>query len=377
MLINYGINDSVDLSIKNSTDYLHAVGGNAGNLVFIHAIKKIIADSMQSIGWSYDVDYLNKLEASTLVMPCANQLGSHVDMGNVGKVFAGLTNKKIVAIGLGAQHDQLNSFPVLPNGTQEWVKEILKRKNEPHPNIISRGAYSSSLIENYFGKGTSISFGCPSILISQNKNLGATLAQRVKDVPSSIAFLAGHYRWFHLAKFEQAFINELSGYGHFSYVVQQGEDFFRTFFDEPVDDEALRALSQYMFGAGSPPEQAREFIKTHAKIFFNIADWGAHYQACDLVFGMRIHGVVLALQYGIPAVCLAIDSRTLELCQSMCIPYVDIRLVETLKVENITKILREHDWVLFDKLRAEKANVMRDFLLNNHIEPSEHLKSLI
>ena len=43
----------------------------------------------------------------------------------------------------------------------------------------------------------------------------------------------------------------------------------------------------------------------------------------DFMFGTRIHGTVLGLCAGLPSMCLAIDSRTYELCEQMSIPYIN------------------------------------------------------
>ena len=43
----------------------------------------------------------------------------------------------------------------------------------------------------------------------------------------------------------------------------------------------------------------------------------------DFVVGPRFHGVMLAMQAGIPGGVIAHDSRTLELCQTMGIPVRD------------------------------------------------------
>jgi polysaccharide pyruvyl transferase WcaK-like protein len=43
----------------------------------------------------------------------------------------------------------------------------------------------------------------------------------------------------------------------------------------------------------------------------------------DFMFGTRIHGTILGLCAGLPSMCIAFDSRTLELCEQMNIPHVN------------------------------------------------------
>src|SRR5690606_1779062 len=60
-----------------------------------------------------------------------------------------------------------------------------------------------------------------------------------------------------------------------------------------------------------------------AKIYSSAPYWIDDMLKYDLVIGMRIHGAIAAIQAGKLGVCVAFDSRTLELCQTMGYPYID------------------------------------------------------
>ena len=84
-------------------------------------------------------------------------------------------------------------------------------------------------------------------------------------------------------------------------------------------EEDLEALANYV----CPDMNLEEFIRwgrIHGKVFFDVSDWMDYYKGFDFVIGTRIHGTMLALQAGTPALCIAHDSRTLELCQTMKMP---------------------------------------------------------
>lgn len=60
----------------------------------------------------------------------------------------------------------------------------------------------------------------------------------------------------------------------------------------------------------------------HARAFFDLPSWISHLGECDFAVGARTQSVMLARQAGMPALCIAHDSRTLEMCQ-LCRVYVD------------------------------------------------------
>lgn len=73
---------------------------------------------------------------------------------------------------------------------------------------------------------------------------------------------------------------------------------------------------------------------------------------------MRIHGTMLALQAGTPALCIVHDSRTEELCEIMKIPYIHARLLEESPADMgaFMKYFEEKfDPIEFDKNRAKLA----------------------
>lgn len=55
---------------------------------------------------------------------------------------------------------------------------------------------------------------------------------------------------------------------------------------------------------------------------FSLAEWTSRIKQSDLVLGTRIHGSVLSLSVGKPAICLCIDSRTTELCEMLGVPFL-------------------------------------------------------
>lgn len=97
------------------------------------------------------------------------------------------------------------------------------------------------------------------------------------------------------------------------------------------------------------------------------------YWQFDFVVGPRIHGIMLALQAGVPALCIAIDSRTKELCETMKVPYVmaaDIR--SGLTRRDLLKYFH-FDPDEFDANRKMLAQRFVHFMESNKIKPDASL----
>ena len=114
-----------------------------------------------------------------------------------------------------------------------------------------------------------------------------------------------------------------------------------------------------------------------ARVFFDVAEWMAHCREYDFVIGTRIHGTMVALQAGTPALCIVHDSRTLELCETMCVPHVHAEAVR----DGITRdaLIRLFEFDRRRYLTRTDAGCARDyvsFLECNGVKPVDWLKRL-
>ena len=94
-------------------------------------------------------------------------------------------------------------------------------------------------------------------------------------------------------------------------------------------------------------------------------------RTCDLVMGTRIHGTILALQSGTPALCIALDARHRELCETMLVPWVwweDVK--DGITVADAVELLKDVDWYEFDRNRKKLAREYITFLTNNGLKAS-------
>jgi polysaccharide pyruvyl transferase WcaK-like protein len=119
----------------------------------------------------------------------------------------------------------------------------------------------------------------------------------------------------------------------------------------------------------------KRWMRRHSRTYISIPQWFRDISKHELVVGTRIHGCQLALQAGVPAVCLYIDSRTKELCETMQIPSLSAHeLQKAPSVERLLDTLKQWDWEQYDENRMSLAKQTIEFVKNNKMKPSMHLQ---
>ncbi len=349
------------------------VGHNAGNLAFHFAIDQQLGEGLTVVDWSESVEKINAT-GKLAVVPCANQLGAHVDYGTLAEKFNKL-DVSLVAIGLGAQAGTDGKIPEVPKGTLEWIKAIGERAPSSSPNIGVRGEFTLQVLEHYGLDKYATVLGCPTLFINPEPNLGEKIANRIKS-PERIAVAAGHQRWRHLARIEASLVNMVRATKG-SYVGQSPLEMVTLTRGEAntLDPDDLIACRDY----ACPDMSIEDFIqwsKLYGNVFFDVPAWMEHYRRFDFVVGTRIHGVMLALQAGVPALCIAHDSRTLELCQTMKVPYVMASQVSKGLDRNDLVPLMNFNADEFDDNRRKSASLYFEFLIGNKLSPADFLMNI-
>lgn len=370
----FGLNRRLENGAFLDTKALYnGVGHNTGNVAFAEAIFQHLGAKSDVIGWHAPSDKIDAM-GDIAVIPAANQFGAHANFGGLAKKFSELKSK-IVMIGLGAQTDLNGSVPDVPQGTVDWIKAIAAHGKEGVPNIAVRGPVTKSILDHYGVGDCALVTGCPSLFMNPDPNLGQTIAKSIRPF-NRIAVPSGHQRWKHLGKIE-ASLARMVTVTNGSYIGQSPEAMVRLCRGEAhlLSEGDLRDCRDY----AAPEMTIDEFVrwsKVHGAIFFDVQSWMEHYRRYDFVVGARIHGVMLALQAGVPGLCIAHDSRTLELCQTMMVPYVSAREVSGgISRDQLSKLFR-FDPVKFDENRNMLARRYVDFLVSNDLSPAAWLLHL-
>ncbi|MDP3399516.1 MAG: polysaccharide pyruvyl transferase family protein [Brevundimonas sp.] len=363
---------------RPTADLYRQTGLNTGNLAFIYAVLSHLQNEVTLLPWHASPEQYEAVDI--IVIPCANQLGKHTDLGRHAELLR-KSGKPVVAIGLGAQAEVLGSDIELTEGTATWVETIRASCINPGaPNIYTRGPYTSQQLDR-LGFPGSLPGGCPSHFINPAPNLGHRIhaAWTSMPVPRSLSVAGGHHRWAKARIIEQQLIAMMQDPRSFGqYVVQSEEDMVRLARNDfdLIEPATLELLRQYLC-----PHYAMDEFKTwsrmYARAFFDINAWMDSLREADLTIGPRYHGTALAIQAEKMGVTIAVDSRTTELCMETGVPFLTAEELATKPLtRHSIKQMIKFDPAAYDKHRLKKAKLYVDFLKSNKLVPSSYLEKL-
>lgn len=366
-----GLRSSVrDMAFLDTKTLYDRVGHNTGNLAFHAAIDAQLGGDLPTIPWGAPTEMIDAM-GTVGVMPAANQFGAHVDYAKLAQKYEQL-KCKLVMIGLGAQSGVAGAIPQVPEGTQEWVRQVAVRGTSGIPNISVRGPFTKKALDHYGLGDQAIVLGCPTLFINPDPALGASIEANRRPI-RRIAVAGGHPHWKHLGRIEASLAAMVTATGG-SYVGQHDLSSIALTRGEAslMSPEDLTLCRDYICPSMDLVEFTR-WSERHCNVFFDIPSWMEHYRRFDLVIGPRIHGVMLALQAGVPGVCIAHDSRTLELCETMMVPYVLASDVAAGITREQLPDLFKFDAAAFDENRQVLAARYFEFLTSNGLKPVEWL----
>ena len=314
-----------DYHLLSTEAIFNQLGNNTGNIAFTSAlIKHTGISGKRTVPWGIvpsESTYLN----STAIIPCANQLGSHVDMGGLAESVVQISSH-IAAIGLGAQSNLDMDLPAVPEGTVNWLKAIASKSASDKPNISLRGPFTKKVLDSLGLGDHGVALGCPSLFLNPDSSLGSRIKANIKK-PERIAVTGGHYKWKHLSSLENSLV-KLVTKSNGAYITQSPVEMIHLARGEAhlLSPEVINELRLYMYKELST-EEFLLWARTYCHTFFDFSSWFDFYKNFDFVIGTRIHGVMIGIQCGIPSICIPHDSRTLELCVQCKIPYLSVREV--------------------------------------------------
>lgn len=357
-------------------------GANTGNLVVSFALCRQLGFP-EVVDISAGPKQLNRSGHIGLVQG-ANQLGAHFNDARwfepVGEIDIALA---IVGVGIqgpliqGHQARCRKAAPEVdvPAAALDWLARIAECAPTSAPNIGLRGSMTQEVLAKHgFVEGVEV-VGCPSLFINPNPHLGAAIVANA-GTPERIAVLAGNTAWRDLQPTE-AHLARLVGKTSGSYIGQHGTGMMEITRGEaerlPKDD--LLRCRDYICPNMSV-EKFKAWCRTHGNLFFSVPAWLEHYRRFDLVVGARLHGVVLALQAGVPALCIAHDARVLELCCTMGIPHVlPAQVGRGISLKDLAE-LATFDADEFDANRRALCRKYVDFLRGNGLTVVQWLEEL-
>jgi|AntDeeMinimDraft_5_1070356.scaffolds.fasta_scaffold01130_10 hypothetical protein len=367
----YGLNDTVDEAPFLETDKIFSdTGRNTGNLAFTYATRRLLGENVTGFNWSGSHQ---KNDNELLVVSCANQLGAQFDMGEQAKKIEKM-DMPVIALGLGAQAGSVSEMPEVPQGTIDWYDAMASKALSDKPNIALRGEHTYQYLKSIGREKSAVVLGCPSNLISPFRDLGKRIKDREVFPPKRVAVAAGS-PWVPKHRMLERTLADMVTQTGGSYITQMTLEMIqlaRADFSH-MDKEVLLKYKNFLRPNMVLPE-FMQWCRQHVEMFTHVPSWMEHLRKFDFVVGNRIHGVMLALQAGVPAMCIAHDSRIVELCETMCVPYVHMDEVSKhgLNIYNLQSYYN-FDAEKYDFQRLELAEKFRQFFQNNSLTELKRL----
>lgn len=364
-------------------EFYQCASSNTGNLLFNYALETLVSLAGTDVRWSTPAEKINA-EGHSLLIPMANNIGAHTDLGKSGPKLSGVNVHKTV-MGLGAQF-QLNqdfeeAFAKIPSSSKQWLIDLCNSSSVP--NVSVRGKLTHKVFEKLGVGNKAIPLGCPSHFLSSDKLLGTTISKRVALLDASnfrhgVAVTAGNPAIANLGKLEQFLISTINCFGG-KYIVQHPKDLIcltEGWYSELTDEEIANVSR--MFFHDAPVDTMKYWFKRFAITYRSIPQWYSDISKYDIVVGTRIHGCQIGLQAGVPSICLHIDSRTKELCETMHIPTLPAKEFQKApSMALIVDTLKKWDWEFYDQNRHQLARQTFEFVKQNGLSPSEHFSALV
>jgi hypothetical protein len=364
-----------DSFLNPSEALFRASGDNLGNFAFVEALWRHLSPHATILPWHVPVAEARE-KYDIFVFAAANQLGAHNDLGG----FAAHLEKiglPIVVVGLGAQAANMAAAVDLPAGTERWARVLAAHAPTQRPNIGVRGEFTRRVLEKLgLGDHAAIT-GCPSNFLNDQPDFYSALKRRFdKRRIDRLAVAAGSRHFGATRDIERRLARLVEATGGV-YVAQADLDMVRlargeSERSEPAERQAIREFI-------APDRSASDFEvwrQRHAACFTDATSWMEAMRGFDFAVGARFHGVMLAVQAGVPGGVIAHDSRTLELCQTTGVP---VRLAQEIPADlGLADLhaLFDLDIAAYAATRERMRRVYVELLRGAGIEPSPRLTTL-
>lgn len=358
----------IEARSASSFDRLYQmVGQNTGNLLFTNAVWNQIAGPKERINFTFDPDKLNET-LDTLVIPAANWLSPQVDFSDLADLVEKLTIP-VVLIGLGAQDASYSGRIDIPEGTVRFVRAVGLRS----ASISVRGDYTRQIL-NGLGITNVTVTGCPSLyhdfrsFVPPPKNLNVRFDRGLIHATRYSASYAPFARTKSLQRelFRMAYKNGMD------MLIQSEPEEMRLLTGLDLEngfDERLKGLMLEIYGE-TDWDTLVDYVQSHGRLFFDVSEWSTALDSYDYVLGTRLHGTIMALNSGVPAVLVHHDSRTRELAEFAAIPSVSVESAR-LDAKSVTKLLYEADWSSYYSRRSRNTLMYKQFLVENSLPTLE------
>lgn len=270
----------------------------------------------------------------------------------------------VIAFGIGAQAPCQGTLELSP----ETIR-VMRAMADHCTSIGVRGAYTAQVLADIGIRNTRI-IGCPTLFRCNNPDLRVELPP-LADV-HSVGFTVRREVSYEYAKDVQLYLSrhktiiaDLASRFDLRLMAQgEVEEKKLVFGTELQRFEAIVKLTQQKWFNGPEDPLLRLYC---SQLFYSdvVADYDAVMRRQDLVLGYRLHGNLIALANGVPAIYFTYDSRTVEFAETFAIPAYDVFSSEPFALESYWDQSRFEQ---FNRAYSRGYREMRTFLDENGLD---------
>ena len=351
-VINYmmALNEN---DVKNYSNFIKSISANTGNAYITHSLMKELYNwncDFKGIAniWEYnfaqqdvDLDYINS-EATEVFLMLQDHIRPQEIAWNLPykqlTKFLKRINKQVNVIGIGANYfGEYNSriYKKIPKDLAELLFTISNKTN-----IIGlRGEYTFDILKRMGIKNTEI-IGCPTFYENGCNNI-VTVQSNIKL--EDVVFTNPY---------------KLDVFGNQPIILQGEMEMMEGVISSPKE----------IYRNGCYDSLMKAYENRQYKIFSSIKEWKEFVSKYKFAIGSRVHGGILCVNSGVPAVVLNGDLRSKEMCTVLKVPYLP-----NLSKNTPLEIYEQVDYSEYNKNYSELYQKYVSFLKKNNLTPQETL----
>lgn len=255
-----------------------------------------------------------------IVMAAANMINDGVHLDTLAN-FIETTELPFFMLGAGAQAaDKNTKIDVNPS-----VIKLLKLASERSHAIGVRGEYTAHIVNNLGIQNIEV-MGCPSMYLNIGKDHIIKTPQ-IEDIRKAAIFTKRddlkHPSYAVLSAF-QAKQYQDAAIRNFQYIIQTNyAEAWLAFHREVDSNKVSNILSSFRYPKDQH-EAMTDQLMQQLKIFFRFYEWQDFVKTLDFTYGARFHGNMMSVMHHIPALFVCHDSRTIELCEFLDLPHINV-----------------------------------------------------
>lgn len=322
--------------------------------MFTQAMYRQLVGQVDHIGFAYDPEVINAVY-DHVVIPAANWLNAGANWDWLTDLLE-KTEVPVTVIGIGLQAE---SADLSQARVSESAVRFIKTAARKSAMISTRGHFTRNWL-NSIGVKNAVTTGCPSLYMRlavsnqlPKERLGYVLQStrygmearilQTRDVNRELFRLAGQTDAWMIFQSEMEELRYL--------VMDQIAE---------AQEETFETLLPALYGC-SDRGALLSYLDRRGKVFFDLDHWATFLQGTHGVIGTRLHGSIVALNAGVPALIVPHDSRTSEVAEFAGIP----TLSDLGKVTDgalACAALAEVDMHSFVETRSRNAGIYEAFL---------------